>query len=83
MFSPLNLSKTRLHNLLKFRIDYKLQALSLMYLAHHRREEDDEAARVFLHLDDSGTLTPQQLYRAYAHYEGLNVAKIVQAVDFN
>ena len=54
-----------------------------MYLAHHRREEDDEAARVFLHLDDSGTLTPQQLYRAYAHYEGLNVAKIVQAVDFN
>jgi len=38
-----------------------------MYLAHNRNDEDEEAARVFLHMDDSGTLTPKELFRAYAH----------------
>ena len=56
----------RLRNLLKFRVDLKLQAICLVYLAHKRKgDEDDAAARVFSHMDDSGVIRYPNLLKAF------------------
>ena len=69
--------------MVKFKVDFKLQVICLTYLAHKRSQEDDEAARVFTHIDDSGALNHHSLLRVMDQFEGVEAEHVFQKSDLN
>ena len=52
-------------------------------MAHKRSHEDDEAAKLFTHIDDSGALKHHNLARVMDQFEGLQLDQVFQKADLN